>query len=135
VTTRTREQIRSVLRRRLPAAQDENARETLLDEWAVEASVQELESVLSRVERLTVTARELSEDLEVRGRVIPLTKLGVRGREQRRPRAMIAAAQLGGVGLGVYAIFVDKLTNIGLLVAALGLLGMRRVLGTRRWRA
>jgi hypothetical protein len=45
---------------------------------------------------------------------------------------LLSAAQVCGVLLGLYAIFVDKLTNVGLLVAALGLLFIRRVMGAPR---
>jgi len=41
---------------------------------------------------------------------------------------VLSAVQLCGVLLCLYAIFVDRLTNVGLLVAALGLLLVRRVM-------
>ena len=52
-----------------------------------------------------------------------------RERDQWPPHGL-SAAQVCGVLLGLYAIFFDRLTNVGLLVAAVGLLFIRRVLGS-----
>jgi hypothetical protein len=114
------------------------------EEWRREAAVQELESVLWRVGVLTATAHELVEDMEVPGselspppavlsdarELVKVIDVHERERELWPPRVWLAAAQVCGVLLGLYAIFVDKLTNVGLLVAALGLLLIRRVLST-----
>jgi hypothetical protein len=54
-----------------------------------------------------------------------------RERELWPPTSVLSAAQACGLGLGVYAIFIDRLTNVGLLVGALGLLLIRRVLRAR----
>jgi hypothetical protein len=51
-----------------------------------------------------------------------------RDRERWPSHAWLSGLQFCGVLLGVYAIFFDKLTNVGLLVIALGLLLIRRVL-------
>jgi hypothetical protein len=112
------------------------------DDWKREAAIQELESVLWRVGVLTATAHELVEDIDVPAREVSppppvlsdareLVKvIDVHGRERAMwpPRAALTAVQLCGVLLGAYAIFVDRLTNVGLLVAALGLLLIRRVM-------
>ena len=45
-----------------------------------------------------------------------------RERELWPPHAWLSAAQVCGVLLGLYAIFFDRLTNVGLSVAAVGLL-------------
>ena len=117
--------------------------EGVADEWRREAAIQELESVLWRVGVLTATAHELVEDMEVPGNelspapavlsdareLVKVIDVHERERELWPPRALLSAAQFCGVVLGVYAIFVDKLTNVGLLVAALGLLFVRRVMG------
>lgn len=111
-------------------------------EWRREAAIQELESVLWRVGVLTSTAHELVEDIEVPGSELSsppavlsdareLVKvIGVHEHEHDLwpPRAWLSALQFCGVVLGLYAIFVDRLTNVGLLVAALGLLFIRRVM-------
>jgi hypothetical protein len=116
----------------------------IADEWSRDAAIQELESVLWRVGVLTATAHELVEDMEVPGselspppavlsdarQLVKVIDVHERERELWPPRAWLFAAQFCGVLLGLYAIFVDKLTNVGLLVAALGLLLIRRVLST-----
>jgi hypothetical protein len=116
----------------------------IAEEWRQEAAVQELESVLWRVGVLTATAHELVEDMEVPGselspppavlsdarELVKVIEVHERERELWPPRAWLSAAQFCGVLLGLYAIFADKLTNVGLLVAALGLLLIRRVLST-----
>lgn len=113
-------------------------------EWRRDAAIQELESVLWRVGVLTATAHELVEDMEVPGselspppavlsdarELVKVIDVHERERELWPPRAWLFAAQFCGVLLSLYAIFVDKLTNVGLLVAALGLLLIRRVLST-----
>jgi hypothetical protein len=113
------------------------------DEWRREAAVQELESVMWRVGVLTSTAHELVEDMGASGselspppavlsdarELVKVIDVHERERELWPPRALLSAAQVCGVLLGLYAIFVDELTNVGLLVAALGLLFIRRVMG------
>ena len=120
----------------------------LADEWRQEATVQELESVLWRVGVLTATAHELVEDIEVSGaelsrppavlndarELVKVIDVHERERELWPSPSVLAAVQVCGVGLALYAIFVDRLTNVGLLVVALGLLFIRRVLGARGWR-
>jgi hypothetical protein len=116
----------------------------IADEWRRDAAIQELESVLWRVGVLTATAHELVEDMEVPGselspppavlsdarELVKVIDVHERERELCPPRAWLFAAQFCGVLLSLYAIFIDKLTNVGLLVAALGLLLIRRVLST-----
>lgn len=119
------------------------------EEWRREATVQELESVLWRVGVLTATAHELVEDIEAsRSELSPppdvlsdarelvrVIDVHERERELWPPPFVLTAAQVCGLGLGVYAIFVDRLANVGFLVVALGLLLSRRVLGARGWHA
>jgi hypothetical protein len=114
------------------------------DDWKREAAIQELESVMWRVGVLTATAHELVEDMEVPGsepspppavlsdarELVKVIDVHERERDLWPSQAWLAAVQLFGVVLGVYAMFFDKLTNVGLLVAALGLLLIRRVLST-----
>jgi hypothetical protein len=116
-----------------------------VDEWRREAAVQELESVLWRVGVLTATAHELVEDMEAPGselsppppvvsdarELVKVIDVHERERELWPPRAVLSAAQACGAALGLYAIFVDRLTNVGLLVAAGGLLLIRRVMDAR----
>jgi hypothetical protein len=119
--------------------------DTLADEWRREATVQELESVLWRVGLLTSTAGELVEDIDVPGselspppavlsdarELVKVIELHEREREVWPPLVVLTAVQACGLGLALYAIFIDRLTNVGLLVGALGLLFIRRVLGAR----
>jgi hypothetical protein len=112
------------------------------DDWRREAAIQELESVMWRVGVLTATAHELVEDMEVPGNeasppppvlsdareLVKVIDVHERDRELWPSHSVLSAVQLFGVLLGVYAIFFDKLTNVGLLVVALGLLLIRRVL-------
>ena len=112
------------------------------DDWRREAAIQELESVMWRVGVLTATAHELVEDMEVPGNeaspppavlsdareLVKVIDVHERDRELWPSHAWLSAVQLFGVVLGVYAIFVDRLTNVGLLVVALGLVLIRRVL-------
>jgi hypothetical protein len=114
------------------------------DEWRREAAIQELESVMWRVGVLTATAHELVEDMEAPGsessptpavlsdarELVKVIDVHERARDLWPPRNVLLALQFCGVALGVYAILVDQLTNVGLLVAALGLLFVRRVLST-----
>ena len=114
------------------------------DEWRQEAAIQELERVMWRVGVLTATAHELVEDMEVPGselspppavlsdarELVKVIDVHERERELWPPRAWLSAAQICGVLLGLYAIVFDKLTNVGLLVVALGLLFIRRVLSS-----
>lgn len=130
------------------AGGEDPRRDTLAEEWRREASVQELESVLWRVGVLTATAHELVEDMEVLGSELSpppavlsdarglVTAIDAHERERNLwpPSAVLWAAQICGLGLGVYAIFIDRLTNVGLLVGALGLLLIRRVTTARGWR-
>lgn len=122
----------------------ESRLDTVADEWRREAAVQELESVMWRVGVLTATAHELVEDMEAPGselspppavlsdarELVKVIDVHERERELWPPPALLSAAQVCGVLLGLYAIFVDKLTNVGLLVAVLGLLFIRRVMGS-----
>jgi hypothetical protein len=134
-----------VLWRRLTkshAKEADSPLDSLADEWRREAAIQELESVLWRVGVLTATAHELVEDMEVPGselspppavlsdarELVKVIDVHERERELWPPRALLSAAQFCGVLLGLYAIFADRLTNVGLLVAALGLLFIRRVM-------
>ena len=119
--------------------------DVMSDEWRREAAIQELESVMWRVGLLTATAHELVEDIEVPGselspapavlsdarELVKVIDVHERERDLWPPRALLSAAQLFGVLLGLYAIFVDRLTNVGLLVAALGLLFIRLAVGAR----
>ena len=125
------------------AKEAEPGLDAVTDEWRREAAIQELESVLWRVGVLTATAHELVEDIEVPGselspqpavlsdarELVKVIDVHERERQLWPPRSALYAAQACGVLLGLYAIFVDKLTNVGLLVAAVGLLLIRRVLG------
>jgi hypothetical protein len=111
-------------------------------EWRREAAIQELESVMWRVGVLTATAHELVEDMEAPGsestptpavlsdarELVKVIDVHERAREAWPPPALLIAVQFSGVALCLYAIFVDRLTNVGLLVAALGLLFIRRVM-------
>ena len=119
--------------------------EEVADEWKREATAQELERVLWRVGLLTATAHELVEDIDAPGsglspppsvvsearELVKVIDVHERERELWPPRAVLSAVQLCGLGLLVYAIFVDRLSNVGLLVGALGLLMIRRVLGAQ----
>ena len=112
------------------------------DDWRREAAIQELESVMWRVGVLTATAHELVEDMEVPGsessrppavlsdarELVKVIDVHDRDRILWPSRAWLSALQACGVLLGVYAIFFDRLTNVGLLVVALGLLLIRRVM-------
>ena len=130
------------------AEEKDPPRDTLAEEWRREATVQELERVLWRVGVLTATAHELVEDIEVPGselspppavlsdarELVKVIDAHERERDQWPPSYALSTAQVCGLGLGVYAIFIDRLSNVGLLVGALGLLLIRRVLGARGWR-
>ena len=116
--------------------------DVVADDWRREAAIQELESVMWRVGVLTATAHELVEDMEVPESdsssppavlsdardLVKVIDVHDRNRELWPSGAVLSAVQLCGVLLCLYAIFVDKLTNVGLLVAALGLLLIRRVM-------
>ena len=126
------------------AKEAESRLDRVADEWRREAAIQELESVMWRVGVLTATAHELVEDMEEQGSVpsdrpavlsdarelVTVIDVHERERELWPPHAWLSAAQVCGVLLGLYAIFFDRLTNVGLLVAAVGLLFIRRVLGS-----
>jgi len=117
-------------------------RDSLAEDWKRDAAIQELERVMWRVGVLTATAHELVEDIEVPGdassrppavlsdarELVKVIDVHERERELWPSRAVLSAVQLSGVLLGVYAIFVDQLTHVGLLVAALGLIFVRRVM-------
>ena len=134
--------------RKSRAGEGDPRQDTLADEWRREATVQELESVLWRVGLLTSTAHELVEDIEVSGselspppavlsdarELVKVIDVHDRERELWPPSSVLWALQVCGLGLGVYAIFIDRLTNVGLLVGALGLLLVRRVVRARGWR-
>jgi len=112
------------------------------DDWRREAAIQELESVMWRVGVLTATAHELVEDMEVPAGessptpavlsdardLVKVIDVHERERDMWPSHAVLSAMQFLGVVLVVYAIFVDRLANVGLLVAALGLLLIRRVM-------
>jgi hypothetical protein len=134
-----------VLWRRLTKSHDNepDARlDPVADDWKREATIQELERVMWRVGVLTATAHELVEDMEVPGsesspppavlsdarELVKVIDVHERERDLWPSHAVLSAVQLFGVVLCVYAVFVDRLTNVGLLVAALGLLLIRRVL-------
>ena len=116
--------------------------DSLAEDWRREAAIQELERVMWRVGVLTATAHELVEDIEVPGdasshrpavlsdarELVKVIDVHERERELWPSRAFLSAVQFSGVLLGLYAIFVDQLTHVGLLVAALGLLFVRRVM-------
>ena len=126
------------------AKEAESRLDRVADEWRREAAIQELESVMWRVGVLTATAHELVEDMEEPGsapsdrpavlsdarELVTVIDVHERERELWPPHAWLSAAQVCGVLLGLYAIFFDRLTNVGLLVAAVGLLFIRRVLGS-----
>ena len=100
-----------------------------------------------RVGVLTATAHELVEDMEEPGaelspppavlsdarELVKVIEVHERELAAWPRRRWLLAAQLCGVALGLYAIFVDQLANVGLLVAALGLLFIQRVLSSP-WR-
>lgn len=112
------------------------------DEWRREAAIQELERVMWRVGVLTATAHELVEDMEEPGtelshqpavlsdarELVKVIEVHERELELWPPRPWLITAQVCGVALGLYAIFVDHLANVGLLVAAIGLLFIQRVM-------
>jgi hypothetical protein len=112
------------------------------DDWKREAAIQELERVMWRVGVLTATAHELVEDMDVprsesspppavlsdARELVKVIDVHERERDLWPSHAVLSAVQLFGLALGAYAIFVDRLTNVGLLVAALGLLLIRRVM-------
>ena len=116
--------------------------DSLAENWRREAAIQELERVMWRVGVLTATAHELVEDIEVPGdasshrpavlsdarELVKVIDVHERERELWPSRTVLSAVQFSGVLLGLYAIFVDQLTHVGLLVAALGLLFVRRVM-------
>jgi hypothetical protein len=115
--------------------------DSLAEDWRREAAIQELERVMWRVGVLTATAHELVEDIEPGDgssrqpavlsdarELVKVIDVHERERELWPSRAFLSAVQLSGVLLGLYAIFVDQLTHVGLLVAALGLLFVRRVM-------
>ena len=79
--------------------------------------------MMIRLAGLTREAREVIERLEARRR------------ESVLERSAYAGAQLAGYGLAVYALMFDQLQNTALLVAALGLIFCKRIVGGRRWRA
>ena len=126
------------------AKEAESPLDRVADEWRREAAIQELESVMWRVGVLTATAHELVEGMEEPGsepsdrpavlsdarELVTVIDVHERERELWPPHAWLSAAQVCGVLLGLYAIFFDRLTNVGLLVAAVGLLFIRRVLGS-----
>lgn len=149
--TLSREHTRHVLRRwlkRSSAVEADSRREAVAHEWRREATIQELESAMWRVGLLTATVHELVEDLEtveVPGNevspppavlsdareLVEVIDVHERERDLWPPPAVLSALQLCGLSLAVYAIFIDRLTNVGLLIGALGLLFIRRVLGAR----
>jgi hypothetical protein len=135
--------------RKSRAGEQDPRTDTLSEEWRREATVQELERVLWRVGVLTATAHELVEDIEVPGSelspspavlsdardLVKALDAHERERDLWPPSSVLLAAQVCGLGVAAYAIFIDRLTNVGLLVAALGLLLIRRALGAQGWRA
>ena len=140
-----RQQTRCVFWRKLTKArghEPDALPEIVADEWRREAAIQELESVMWRVGVLTATAHELVEDMGVPESesssppavlsdardLVKVIDVHDRKRDLWPSGAVLSVVQLCGVLLCLYAIFVDKLTNVGLLVAALGLLLIRRVM-------
>jgi hypothetical protein len=113
----------------------------IAEDWRREAAIQELERVMWRVGVLTATAHELVEDIEPGDgssrqpavlsdarELVKVIDVHERERELWPSRAFLSAVQVSGVLLGLYAIFVDQLAHVGLLVAALGLVVVRRVM-------
>jgi hypothetical protein len=94
----------------------------LAEDPYVARAVEDLDVVMIRLAGLTREAREVIERLEAR-----------RG-ESVLERSAYAGVQLAGYGLAVYALLVDQLQNMALLVAALGLVFFKRILGGRWWR-
>jgi hypothetical protein len=130
------------------AGEADSRPDAVADEWRREATIQELERVLWRVGLLTATVHELVEDIDDSAmpgselspppavlsdarKLVEVIDVHERELELWPPPAVLSAVQLCGLALGVYAIFIDRLTNVGLLVGALGLLFIRRVLGAR----
>jgi hypothetical protein len=100
----------------------ENPPGPLAEDPHVAQAVDDLDVVMIRLAALTRDAREVIDRLEAR-----------RG-ESLLERSAYTGAQLGGYGLAVYALVFDQLQNPALLVAALGLIFFKRILGSRPWR-
>jgi hypothetical protein len=100
----------------------ENPPGPLAEDPYVAQAVEDLDVVMVRLAGLTREAREVIDRLEARRR------------ESVLERSAYAAAQLAGYCLAVYALMFDQLQNMALLVAALGLIFFRRIVGGRRWR-
>jgi hypothetical protein len=94
----------------------------LADDPHLAQAVEDLDVVMIRLAGLTREAREVIDRLEAgRG-------------ESLLERSAYAGAQLVGYGLAVYALGFDQLQNPALLVAALGLIFFKRIVGGRPWR-
>jgi hypothetical protein len=94
----------------------------LAEDPYVAQAIEDLDVVMIRLAGLTREARELIERLEARRR------------ESVLERSAYAGVQLAGYGLAVYALMFDQLQNTALIVAALGLIFFKRIVGGRRWR-
>jgi hypothetical protein len=100
----------------------ENPPGPLTEDPHIAQAVEDLDVVMIRLAGLTREAREVIDRLEAR-----------RG-ESVLERSAYAGAQLVGYGLAVYALVFDQLQNTALLVAALGLIFFKRIVGGRPWR-
>jgi hypothetical protein len=100
----------------------ENPPGPLAEDPHVAQAVEDLDVVMIRLAGLTREAREVIDRLEARRR------------ESVLERSAYAGAQLVGYGLAAYALMFDQLQNTALLVAALGLIFFKRIVGGRPWR-
>jgi hypothetical protein len=100
----------------------ENPTGPLAEDPHIAQAVEDLDVVMIRLAGLTREAREVMDRLEARRR------------EPVLERSAYAGAQTVGYGLAVYALVFDQLENPALLVAALGLIFFKRIVGSRPWR-
>jgi hypothetical protein len=100
----------------------ENPPGPLAEDPYIAQAAEDLDVVMIRLAGLTREAREVIDRLEARRR------------EPVLERSAYAATQLAGYGLAVYALMFDRLQNTALLVAALGLVFFKRIIGGRPWR-
>lgn len=82
-----------------------------------------VDDALARASGLVVLARQVVEGIDVRRREALLLRIALTG------------ALVAGLVLAIYVLTVDELRNMGLLVAALGLIFLGRVVRSRRWRS
>jgi hypothetical protein len=94
----------------------------LAEDPHIAQAVEDLDVVMIRLAGLTREAREALDRLEAR-RGEPVLERGV-----------YVGTQLVGYGLAIYAFLFDQLENPALLVAALGLIFFKRIVGGRPWR-